>query len=138
MRERLAPALLVGFLACAVPGLTELAFGQTSVSIPASVHFYAVGMTALVAAAASLALTAIGARFSDTRTVLIGTAFAVMAALLAPHGISTPGVLFPNDQYGAVMVATTDGGPDLRSVDLAMHDAPPADLHLFIERLFGG
>ena len=40
-------------------------------------------MTALGAAAASLALTVIGARFSDTRTVLIGTAFAVMAALLA-------------------------------------------------------
>jgi HD-GYP domain-containing protein (c-di-GMP phosphodiesterase class II) len=104
LRERLAPALLIGVVACAVPGLTELVFGKTSVSIPASVHFYAVGMTALVAAAASLALTAIGARFSDTRTVLIGTAFAVMAALLALHGISTPGVLFPNDQYGAVML----------------------------------
>jgi HD-GYP domain-containing protein (c-di-GMP phosphodiesterase class II) len=104
LRERLAPALLVGVVACAVPGLTELAFGKTSVSIPASVHFYAVGMTALVAAAASLALTAIGARFSDTRTVLIGTAFAVMAALLALHGISTPGVLFPSEQYGAVML----------------------------------
>ncbi|HEY4349028.1 MAG TPA: HD-GYP domain-containing protein [Gaiellaceae bacterium] len=104
LRERLAPALLVGALACAIPGLTELVFGHTSVAIPASVHFYAVGMTAVVAAAASLALTAIGARFADTRTVLIGTAFAVMAGLLALHGISTPGVLFPHDRYGLVML----------------------------------
>jgi HD-GYP domain-containing protein (c-di-GMP phosphodiesterase class II) len=104
MRERLAPTLVLGAAVCAIPGITELAFGKTTVSIPAPVHFYAVGMTALVAAAASLALTAIGARFSDTRTVLIGTAFAVMAALLALHGISTPGVLFPKNQYGAVML----------------------------------
>jgi HD-GYP domain-containing protein (c-di-GMP phosphodiesterase class II) len=104
LRERLGPALVVGVAACAAPGLTEIAFGTTSVSIPAWVHFYAVGMTALVAAAASIALTVIGARFSDTRTVLIGTAFAVMAALLALHGISTPGVLFPDEQYGAVML----------------------------------
>ena len=36
--------------------------------------------------------------------MVIGTAFAVMAALLALHGISTPGVLFPSSQYGAVML----------------------------------
>ncbi len=104
LRERLAPALLVGAVACAVPGASELAFGETAVSIPPAVHFYAVGMSALVAAGAAIALTVIGARFSDTRTVLIGTAFAVMAALLALHGISTPGVLFPDEQYGAVML----------------------------------
>src|SRR5262249_34675304 len=64
----------------------------------------AVGMTALGAAAASIALTVIGARFSDTRTVLIGTAFAVMAALLALHGLGTPGFLFPEYEYGIVMI----------------------------------
>ena len=104
LRERLLPVLVVGAAAAAIPGLTEWAFGHTSVSIPNTVHFYAVGMTALAATAASLALTLIGARFNDTRTVLIGTAFAVMAALLALHGIATPGVLFPDEHYGAVML----------------------------------
>src|SRR5262249_17538615 len=62
------------------------------------------GMTALGAAAAAIALTVIGARFSDTRTVLIGTAFAVMATLLALHGLGTPGFIFPDYQYGIVMI----------------------------------
>jgi HD-GYP domain-containing protein (c-di-GMP phosphodiesterase class II) len=102
--ERLGPALALGAAAAAVPALSEWAFGDTPVSIPANVHFYAVGMTALGTAVASLVLTGIGARFSDTRTVLIGTAFAVMAALLALHGISTPGFLFPQYGYGEVML----------------------------------
>ena len=104
LRERLLPTLVLGATAAAAPGLIEWAIGHRHVSISADIHFYAVGMSALAAAAASIALTAIGARFRDTRTVLIGTAFAVMAALLALHGISTPGVLFPKYQYGAVML----------------------------------
>ena len=44
-------------------------------------------------AAAALGLTVVGARRADTRTVLVGGAFAVMAGLLALHGLSTPGVL---------------------------------------------
>ncbi len=102
--ERLAPVLAVGAMAAAIPGSSEWAFGHTAVSIPPVVHFYAVGMTAVGAAVAALVLTGIGARFCDTRTVLIGTAFAVMAALLALHGISTPGYLFPSTGYGEVML----------------------------------
>ena len=60
-------------------------------------HFYSVGFSALVAATAALGLTVVGARRSDTRTVLVGTAFAVMASLLALHGFSTPGVWFGNN-----------------------------------------
>ena len=114
-------------MAAAIPGSSEWAFGHTAVSIPPVVHFYAVGMTALGAAVASLVLTGIGARFSDTRTVLIGTAFAVMAALLALHGISTPGYLFPSTGYGEVMLtggATLPAGrADPRTVGV------PAPVH---------
>jgi len=102
--ERLAPALALGAAAAVAPAATEWAFGTTQIVVAPSVHFYAVGMTALGTAVASLVLTAIGARFRDTRTVLIGTAFAVMAALLALHGISTPGFLFPQNGYGEVML----------------------------------
>src|SRR5439155_26689343 len=52
-----------------------------------------VGVTALVATAAAAALTTAGARARDGRTVMVGGAFAVMAALLAVHGLVTPGVL---------------------------------------------
>ena len=98
------PALVFGAAAALLPATIELGIGRTHVEISAAVHFYAVGMTALVAAGAAVTLTVIGARFNDTRTVLTGTAFAVMAALLALHGISTPGVLFPSSHYGEVML----------------------------------
>jgi HD-GYP domain-containing protein (c-di-GMP phosphodiesterase class II) len=68
-------------------------------------HFYSVGFSALVAATAALGLTVVGARRSDTRTVLVGTAFAVMASLLALHGFATPGVWFGNNG----VVALTGG-----------------------------
>jgi len=74
--ERVAPALALGLAAAFAPALAESAFGHARVSVTAHVHFYAVGMTALVAAAAAVALTLMGARLGDTRTVLIGTAFA--------------------------------------------------------------
>jgi HD-GYP domain-containing protein (c-di-GMP phosphodiesterase class II) len=52
-----------------------------------------VGFSALIAAFAAAGLTIVGQRRGDTRTVVVGTAFAVMASLLALHGLSTPGVL---------------------------------------------
>jgi putative nucleotidyltransferase with HDIG domain len=103
-RQWLAPGIVAGAMAAVAPALIECGFGETHVSISPTVHFYAVGMTALGAAAASVALTGIGARFQDTRTVLIGTAFAVMAALLALHGLGTPGFIFPDYQYGIVVI----------------------------------
>jgi putative nucleotidyltransferase with HDIG domain len=58
-----------------------------------AVHFIGVGVTALAAALAALALTIVGVQKNDGRVVLIGTGFTVMAALLAIHGLATPGVL---------------------------------------------
>ena len=60
---------------------------------PRRSHFSGVGLTALAAALAAVALTIVGARRRDGRTVLVGTAFSAMAALLALHGIATPGIL---------------------------------------------
>src|SRR5207237_674507 len=40
-----------------------------------------------------VALTTIGARQGDVRTVVIGGGFSLMAALLAVHGLATPGVI---------------------------------------------
>ena len=97
LRERLALMLVVGGIAAAIPAVVHVTVGQTGVNLTAKVHFYSVGFSALVAALAALGLTAMGARRGDTRTVVVGTAFAVMASLLALHGLSTPGVWFGNN-----------------------------------------
>jgi HD-GYP domain-containing protein (c-di-GMP phosphodiesterase class II) len=78
---------------------------QQMVMPPLWVHFYGVGVSALVATAAAVALTTLGVRAHDARTVVVGGGFSVMAALLAVHGLLTPGVLVgPNG-----VVALTGG-----------------------------
>jgi len=67
--------------------------GPGEISVPASVHFAAVGHTAIFATAAAIILTAIGVARQDGRAVLVGTAFTAMAALLALHGLATPGII---------------------------------------------
>src|SRR3954453_22658984 len=94
---RLVPMLTLGAVAAALPALVELIWGGTRVNFTGTLHFYSVGISALVATAAAAGLTVIGARRADTRTVVIGTAFAVMASLLALHGFSTPGIWVGNN-----------------------------------------
>jgi putative nucleotidyltransferase with HDIG domain len=86
---------LLGLLAaCAVlPGATIHFFGGNEVEIPSVVHFAAIGISAALATGAAVALTMVGARRCDARSVVIGTAFSSMAALLAIHGLMTPGFL---------------------------------------------
>ena len=88
--DKLAPILVVGGALAAFPTAAGHFFGGNQVAFGGGVHFYGVGMTALAAAAAAVALTVIGARRRDGRAVLLGTAFSVMAALLSLHGIATP------------------------------------------------
>jgi hypothetical protein len=68
--------------------------GPKSVAIPGIVHFLCVGMGAMAATGAAIALTAVGVWNQDGRAVLVGTAFTAMAALLALHGLATPDVIF--------------------------------------------
>ncbi|HEY8192568.1 MAG TPA: HD-GYP domain-containing protein [Gaiellaceae bacterium] len=88
--DKLAPILVLGGALAAFPTAAGHFFGGEKVTFGGGVHFYGVGVTALAAAVAAVALTVIGARRRDGRTVLLGTAFSVMAALLSLHGIATP------------------------------------------------
>jgi putative nucleotidyltransferase with HDIG domain len=88
------PSLLTIAAALATLPLATLHFmGRREVHVDSHVHFVGVGGAAAVAAVAAAALTVAGAKRRDGRTVLIGTAFSVMAALLAVHGAATPGFL---------------------------------------------
>jgi HD-GYP domain-containing protein (c-di-GMP phosphodiesterase class II) len=93
LRERAAPILAFGGTAAAAPALLLHFFGRDTAAIDGGWHFFGVGMSALAAALAALLLTAAGARRNDGRTVLVGTAFAAMAALLGLHGLATPGFI---------------------------------------------
>lgn len=77
----LVPAGLLGFMA------------HEQVDLGGWLHFGGVGLSAVAATAAAIALTIAGAQRNDGRTVLLGTAFTVMAALLALHGLATPGII---------------------------------------------
>jgi len=76
-----------------VPGAVMEWAAREPVVAGASVHFAVVLSGALAAAVASTVLSVAGARRGDGRTVLLGTAFSTMTALLAVHGFATPGVL---------------------------------------------
>jgi hypothetical protein len=85
--------------------------GTHHVMPPMWVHFYGVGVSALVATAAATAVTWIGARAGDVRTVIVGGGFTLMAALLAVHGLTTPGVLVgPNGVIAVTGAATLPVG----------------------------
>jgi HD-GYP domain-containing protein (c-di-GMP phosphodiesterase class II) len=62
-------------------------------AVAGGTHFALVACAALTATVASAILTVAGVRRRDGRTVLLGTAFSTMTALLAVHGLATPGVL---------------------------------------------
>ena len=94
--------------ACAVvPVASLLAFGGVQVLPPMWVHFYGVGVSAAVATAAAVVLTTVGAREQDSRTVIVGGGFALMASLLAVHGIVTPGVIVGSNGLIALTGAAT-------------------------------
>ena len=103
LRERLGPLAVLLGIGGVLPAALLLAYGHRMVMFGTAMHFAGVGFTALAAAVAALALTIVGARRNDGRVVLVGTAFTVMAALLAIHGLATPGALIG---YNGVIALT--------------------------------
>lgn len=93
VRPRLAPSIALCGVGAALPAAALFLVGRDVVDASSHLHFTTVGGSALVAALASIALTVIGARARDGRTVLVGTAFSAMAAMLFLHGLASPGVM---------------------------------------------
>src|SRR5881396_3033175 len=102
-----APAFALAGLGAVVPGATLHFLGGSTVHFGGMLHFAGVGISAAIATLAAVVLTVVGARRADGRTVLVGTAFTVMAALLAIHGLATPGMLIgPNGVIAFTGAAT--------------------------------
>ena len=93
IRERIVSVLPLLAVSAVVPAALIHFLGPKEVQISAEVHFLPIAISAGLAAAAAVALTVAGARRGDGRAVLVGTAFSAMAALLAIHGLTTPGLL---------------------------------------------
>lgn len=107
MRRPLGSILPVLATCALLPVGLLIAFGHHMVMPPMWVHFYVVGVSALVATAAAVAITVVGSRRGDTRTVIVGGGFSLMAALLAVHGLVTPGMLVGQNGLIAVTGAAT-------------------------------
>jgi putative nucleotidyltransferase with HDIG domain len=85
------PALLCAL--AAAPAVLVALLGRTTIMPPPGVHFGVGFAGAAIAAVAAAALSRAGRRAADGRTMLLGTAFSTMTALLAVHAMCTPGVL---------------------------------------------
>jgi HD-GYP domain-containing protein (c-di-GMP phosphodiesterase class II) len=93
MGKRLIPVLVAAGAVAVLPLPLAYLLGPDQVSLPPAVHFGGVGHTAILATLAAILLTLVGVQRRDSRAVLVGTAFTAMAALLALHGLATPGVI---------------------------------------------
>jgi hypothetical protein len=103
-RDRVVPDLALLGIGAVLPAAVMFSFGHHSPGhLGTNVHFIGVGISAVLASVAAFGLTLVGVRRNDGRVVLVGTAFTVMAALLAIHGLATPGVLIG---YNGVIALT--------------------------------
>ena len=93
LKTRAASAVAVCAAGAVLPAATLALVARREAHFGDALHFWGVGGSALAATAAALTLTIVGARRRDARTVIVGTAFSVMAALLVLHGLASPGVL---------------------------------------------
>ena len=127
LRDRRLSFLALTAACASLPAAVIHFFGTGTYYPPSWVHFGFIAIGASVAAAAALALTIAGARRGDGRTVLLGTAFTVMTALLAVHGFATPGILVGRDRrdLGGRRRGAPGGRRRARAVCAAL-PAPPA------------
>jgi HD-GYP domain-containing protein (c-di-GMP phosphodiesterase class II) len=77
----------------ALPLVALALTGAREVQPSAVAHFWPVLVTAGTAAVVAAGVTVAGVRARDGRAILLGTAFSTTTALLAVHGMATPGVL---------------------------------------------
>jgi HD domain len=93
LRGRLTSILALVAASAVLPAAILHFFGHREVYVEGWIHFAFIAIGASIAGAAAIALTIVGARRNDGRTVLLGTAFSVMTAMLTIHGLATPDII---------------------------------------------
>src|SRR5688572_16103268 len=101
LRDRVSSFLVLVAASATLPVAILHFFGGNEVQIEGWVHFWVLAAASLIAAAAAIALTVVGARRGDGRAVLLGTAFSTMTGLLAIHGLATRDFLVGENGVGA-------------------------------------
>jgi HD-GYP domain-containing protein (c-di-GMP phosphodiesterase class II) len=91
--DRSLPLIAAIAALAVIPGAVIEWTKSEPAGVEGGTHFALVACAALTATVASAILTIAGVRRRDGRTVLLGMAFSTMTALLAVHGLATPGVL---------------------------------------------
>ena len=99
--------VLLAALSAFGPLLATLAVGARPFTLSGTAHCVGVGLGAAFATLAAYAVTAVGVRRGDARTVLVGVAFAAMGAILAVHGLVTPGILVENTNLSPITGGST-------------------------------
>ena len=89
-------------LAVAAPYAAMVTVGSRPFTMTSLQHCLIVGIAAGIATVAAYAVTAVGVRRRDARTVLVGSAFGLMGATLAVHGLVTPGGPFESYWLGGL------------------------------------
>jgi putative nucleotidyltransferase with HDIG domain len=92
-REWVQPGHLLAACAAAVPLLMLVVVGERPAQPSSEAHFWPVVAAAGTGALVAAGLTLAGVRARDGRAILLGIAFSTTTALLAVHGLATPGVL---------------------------------------------
>lgn len=101
------PLLFAGGAVAILPPALIHFVSPGQVLLSSATHFWSVGLSSLLATAAGVALSYGGWRRSDARSVLVGTAFTVMASLLFVHGFASPGLIVESNGVIALTGAAT-------------------------------
>jgi hypothetical protein len=99
--------VLLAALSAFGPLLVTLAVGARPFALSGVAHCVGVGVGAGFATLAAYAVAAVGVRRGDARTVLVAVAFAAMGAILAVHGLVTPGILVQNTNLSPITGGAT-------------------------------
>ena len=131
-RDRFTPLLLAGGAAAILPPALIHFITRDQVQLSSKTHFWSVVLSSLLATAAGVVLSYGGWRRGDARTVLVGTAFTVMASLLFVHGLASPG--FVVDMNGVVSLTGAATLP-VGGVILALSALPAARSRMSVRPL---
>ena len=106
-RDRVVQDLALLGAGALLPGAALTFFAHHSHNLGTSMHFIGVGVSAVMASVAALAAHGGRRAAAGRRVVLVGSAFTVMAALLAIHGLATPGVVIGDNGVISLTGAAT-------------------------------